>query len=144
LYHKTLSRLTCVYSGLKGGVPPGGGADGNPFANFASAGGGPHSSGQSFFSFGGPGAGGARGFTASDPNDIFASFFQGMGGMPSAGGRGTRGTGAFPGFNVSLSFNLIFCKFRLMSRSSVWVDVRHGELIYLERKLSPAYMSMSM
>ncbi|GAA5985193.1 hypothetical protein JCM10908_002563 [Rhodotorula pacifica] len=98
--------------GLKGGFAGGpGGANGagmgggfNPFAGGgAGAGGFP---GGATFSFGGmPGSGGGRGggFTPSDPNDIFAQLFGGLGGgggFASAGGGGApRGGRAKAGGN---------------------------------------------
>jgi DnaJ family protein B protein 4 len=106
--------------GLKGGgggPPPGAGGGGGGFPGFGD--------GTTFsFSSGGPGSGRAGGFTPADPNDIFAQFFQsmgggggladmlggmsgasrgmpsGMGGMPSGMGgmpRGMGGMGGMPG-----------------------------------------------
>ncbi|KAJ1674240.1 Molecular chaperone (DnaJ super), partial [Spiromyces aspiralis] len=65
--------------GLKGGIP-GGGPGGAGF-------GGPGGTTFRFQTFGGPGGGGARfgGFTPSNPEDIFAQLFSGLGGgMPGA------------------------------------------------------------
>lgn len=94
--------------GLKGGFGGGGGGGGangagmgggfNPFGGAGGAGGFP---GGATFSFGGmPGAGGrGGGFTPSDPNDIFAQLFGGMGGgMGGMGGmRGMGGMGGMGG-----------------------------------------------
>ncbi|KAI9501616.1 hypothetical protein BX070DRAFT_236505 [Coemansia spiralis] len=78
--------------GLKGGVPPGGGAGGAGFPGGGFPGGGGTT--FTFTSGGGPG-GGFAGFNPSNPEDIFAQLFGGglgglggMGGMGSMGGRG--------------------------------------------------------
>jgi DnaJ family protein B protein 4 len=87
--------------GLKGGPPPSsaGGAGGNPFASF------------------GGGAPGGFNFSASDPNDIFASLFSqmgggggmpgmsGMGGMPGGGG-GRRGFSSFGGMPGGMNMGM--------------------------------------
>ncbi|KAJ2888810.1 Molecular chaperone (DnaJ super) [Coemansia asiatica] len=70
--------------GLKGGVPPGGGASG--FPGHGGAGGFP---GGATFSFSSGGSGGGfSGFHPSNPEDIFAQLFGGMGGMGGMGGHG--------------------------------------------------------
>ncbi|KAI8324979.1 DnaJ-domain-containing protein [Martensiomyces pterosporus] len=88
--------------GLKGGVPGGGGAGGFPGGGFPGG-------GQSFhFTSSGPG-GGFGGFTPSNPEDIFAQLFSGLGGHGGRrGGHGGAqfmdvdgdmgGAGGFPGF----------------------------------------------
>ncbi|KAJ1666033.1 Molecular chaperone (DnaJ super) [Coemansia sp. RSA 1813] len=76
--------------GLKGGVPPGGGAGGGfPGGGFPGGGGATYT-----FTSGGPG-GGFAGFNPSNPEDIFSQLFGsglgGLSGMSGMGGMGSRG-----------------------------------------------------
>ncbi|KAJ1859008.1 Molecular chaperone (DnaJ super) [Coemansia sp. RSA 2703] len=84
--------------GLKGGGPPGGGAGGG----FPGGAGGFPGGATFSFSSGG-GGGGFSGFHPSNPEDIFAQLFGGVGGGHGAqfmdiDGSGGGGIGGFPGF----------------------------------------------
>lgn len=93
--------------GLKGGPPPGAGAQGSAggggFSGFpggfpgGGAGGFPQGTTYTF-STGGPGGGRSGGFTPGDPSSIFAEFMKGMGGMGMGGGRPGGGRSAFTTF----------------------------------------------
>ncbi|KAL1923564.1 uncharacterized protein VTP21DRAFT_8544 [Calcarisporiella thermophila] len=79
--------------GLKGGIPPGGGAGGGGFP-----GRGFFPGGETFtFTTGGPGGGGWQGFHPSSAEDIFRQFFK----MSSMGGMGG-GMGGMGGMSMDL------------------------------------------